>query len=327
METEPPPKLEMTPGDQPPERLPSPAEGLGRVQLGQAESTVELEAVRIRVPRGAITHHLPAATKGPALGHHKGESPGRAEARSKLEKLEASERRLREDKEGLSNQLRVQTEVNRELKKLLVASVGADLQGHCERLAREKQQLLLEREAVGRHAGQLSEQLERLSIQCDVWRSKFLASRVMADELAGARATLQRQSRDAQGALQDLLSEREHFRQEMAATHRLLDELLVSLQWGRERTYQPGPPPHSTAELATANHSLARAINAHLLGALAADRPKRVPAAAEFSSSPAEQVAETVAGGDGGGRGGELGLTRADASPLPSLRFCASWAQ
>lgn len=85
---------------------------------------------------------------------------------------------------------------------------------------------------------------------------------------------------------------------------RLLDELLVSLQWGREQTYQPGPPPHSTAELAAANHSLARAVSAHLLGDVAADRPKRVPAAAEFSSSPAEQVAETVAGGEGAGRGG-----------------------
>lgn len=316
METEEPPKLEVTSGSQLPKRhrLPSPrkkagpAESPGVVQLGKvlAESTVELEAIRIRVPKAAITHHLPTvATKVPALGHHKGECPGQAEragdprkdfsqVKNNLEKLKASERRLREDKEGLSNQLRVQTEVNRELKKLLVASVGDDLQYHFERLAREKNQLLLESEAVGRHVGQLSEQLERLSIQCDVWRSKFLASRVMADELAGARATLQRQSRDAQGALQDLLNEREHFRQEMAATHRLLEELLVSLQWGREQTYQPGPPPHSTAELATTNHDLARAISAHLLGNVGTDQPKKVLAKEEFCSSPAEKMAETV---------------------------------
>jgi hypothetical protein len=67
--------------------------------------------------------------------------------------------------------------VNRELKKLLVASVGDDLQYHFERLAREKNQLILENEALGRNTAQLSEQLERMSIQCDVWRSKFLASR------------------------------------------------------------------------------------------------------------------------------------------------------
>lgn len=68
-------------------------------------------------------------------------------------------------------------QVNRELKKLLVASVGDDLQYHFERVAREKNQLILENEALGRNIAQLSEQLERMSIQCDVWRSKFLASR------------------------------------------------------------------------------------------------------------------------------------------------------
>lgn len=67
--------------------------------------------------------------------------------------------------------------MNRELKKLLVASVGDDLQYHFERMAREKNQLILENEVLGRNLSQLSEQLERMSIQCDVWRSKFLASR------------------------------------------------------------------------------------------------------------------------------------------------------
>ena len=39
----------------------------------------------------------------------------------------------------------------------------------------------------------------------------------MADELTNSRAVLQRQNRDAQSAIQDLLSEREQFRQEMIA--------------------------------------------------------------------------------------------------------------
>lgn len=69
------------------------------------------------------------------------------------------------------------SQVNRELKKLLVASVGDDLQYHFERLAREKNQLILENEALGRSLSHTTEQLERMSIQCDVWRSKFLASR------------------------------------------------------------------------------------------------------------------------------------------------------
>ena len=45
-------------------------------------------------------------------------------------------------------------------------------------------------------------------------------ARVMADELTNARAVLQRQTRDAQSAIQDLLSEREDFSTDMMLTHR-----------------------------------------------------------------------------------------------------------
>lgn len=44
--------------------------------------------------------------------------------------------------------------------------------------------------------------------------------RVMAEELTNARAALQRQTREAQSAIQDLLSEREEFSRDMLQTHR-----------------------------------------------------------------------------------------------------------
>ncbi|EPY89563.1 golgin-45 isoform 3 [Camelus ferus] len=185
METEEPPKsIEVTSGIQPikhhilqsPRKKAVPSESPGVLQLGKilAEKAVEVEAVRILVPKAAIIHDIPNKN----------------------------------------------AKVNRELKKLLVASVGDDLQYHFERLSREKNQLILENETLGRNIAQLSEQLERMSIQCDVWRSKFLASRVMADELTNSRAVLQRQNRDAQSAIQDLLSEREQFRPEMLSTQK-----------------------------------------------------------------------------------------------------------
>ncbi|NP_001126836.1 golgin-45 isoform X1 [Pongo abelii] len=317
METEEPPKsVEITSGVQSrkhhslqsPWKKAVPSESPGVLQLGKmlTEKAMEVKAVRILVPKAAITHDIPNKnTKVKSLGHHKGEFLGQSEGviepnkelsevKNVLEKLKNSERRLLQDKEGLSNQLRVQTEVNRELKKLLVASVGDDLQYHFERLAREKNQLILENEALGRNTAQLSEQLERMSIQCDVWRSKFLASRVMADELTNSRAVLQRQNRDAHGAIQDLLSEREQFRQEMIATQKLLEELLVSLQWGREQTYSPSVQPHSTAELALTNHKLAKAVNSHLLGNVGINNQKKIPSTVEFCSTPAEKMAETV---------------------------------
>ncbi|KAM9861234.1 golgin-45 [Aulostomus maculatus] len=277
---------------------------LGVLHLGKVsrEACTEVEAVRIIVPRAAISR---SSRSGPVDGKGEAEEqqgspplPLVEDWRGQLEKLQNSERRLLQDKEGLYNQLRVQTEVNRELKKLLVASVGDDLQYHFERLAREKNQLILENEALGRSLSHTAEQLERMSIQCDVWRSKFLASRVMAEELTNARAALQRQTREAQGAIQDLLLEREEFSRDMMLTHRSLEQLLVSLQWGRQQTYYPSAQPLSTGELAAANHKLADAINSHLLGntsSCSRSVAKSSSATPEqLCSTPAEKMAEKV---------------------------------
>ncbi|XP_010885109.2 golgin-45 [Esox lucius] len=294
---------------------PSVSQPPGVLHLGKVsrEACVEVEAVRIVVPRAAISRRGgrvgPAEGKGEAGAGQQMEerppspSPPLEDLRGALEKLHNSERRLLQDKEGLLNQLRVQTEVNRELKKLLVASVGDDLQYHFERLAREKNQLILENEALGRSLASTAEQLERMSIQCDVWRSKFLASRVMAEELTNSRVSLQRQTREAQSAITDLLSEREEFSRDMRLTHRSLEQLLVSLQWGRQQTYYPSAQPLSTGELAAANHKLADAINSHLLGNV---RPaggsggpgvRKESQASELlntSHTPAEKMAEKV---------------------------------
>ncbi|XP_029310640.1 golgin-45 isoform X2 [Cottoperca gobio] len=279
---------------------PASPQPLGVLHLGKVsrEACTEVEAVRIIVPRSAIsrcTRTGPAEGKGEAEEQSSPPRPLVEDWRGQLEKLLNSERRLLQDKEGLSNQLRVQTEVNRELKKLLVASVGDDLQYHFERLSREKNQLILENEALGRCLTHTAEQLERMSIQCDVWRSKFLASRVMAEELTNARAALQRQTREAQGAIQDLLLEREDFSSNMMLTHRSLEQLLVSLQWGRQQTYYPSAQPLSTGELAAANHKLADAINSHLLGNTCSSVVKSSSAMAEqLCSTPAEKMAEKV---------------------------------
>ncbi|TSK17807.1 Golgin-45 [Bagarius yarrelli] len=283
----------------------------GVLHLGKVnrESCAEVEAVRIVVPRAAITRSARAGTHSDSKTDERGSgSPQHCEDRppspsselqdykSVVEKLQNSERRLLQDKEGLSNQLRVQTEVNRELKKLLVASVGDDLQYHFERLSREKNQLILENEVLGRNLAHTVEQLERMSIQCDVWRSKFLASRVMAEELTNSRAALQRQTREAQTAIQDLLREREEFSRDMMHTHRSLEQLLVSLQWGRQQTYYPSAQPRSVGELALANHKLADSINSHLLGntGKSTRTSAKSSSVSDLCNTPAEKMAEKV---------------------------------
>lgn len=83
---------------------------------------------------------------------------------------------------------------------------------------------------------------------------------------------------------------------------RSLEQLLVSLQWGRQQTYYPSAQPLSTGDLAAANHKLAEAINSHLLGKTAATSSssssvtKCAGTAAEnlCTNTPAEKMAEKV---------------------------------
>jgi hypothetical protein len=68
-------------------------------------------------------------------------------------------------------------QVNGELKNLLVAAVGEDLETRVHLLTEDKLQLA---RALLNSAQRLSthqEQTEWLAGQCEVWRSKFLASR------------------------------------------------------------------------------------------------------------------------------------------------------
>lgn len=79
---------------------------------------------------------------------------------------------------------------------------------------------------------------------------------------------------------------------------RSLEQLLVSLQWGRQQTYYPSAQPLSTGELAAANHKLADAINSHLLGNVSGSGgPKKSQNQnqnSELCNTPAEKMAEKV---------------------------------
>lgn len=93
---------------------------LGVLHLGKVsrESCTEVEAMRIVVPRAAISRSsrtAPVEGKGEAGQQTEGRGssllPVCEDWKGQMEKLQNSERRLLQDKEGLCNQLRVQTEV------------------------------------------------------------------------------------------------------------------------------------------------------------------------------------------------------------------------
>lgn len=109
-----------------PAPAPTPLHAPGVLHLGKVnrEACTEVEAVRIVVPRAAISRSSRAGPheegkgdggrgeKGSPL-HGEDHTSDLLEWKSAMEKLQNSERRLLQDKEGLSNQLRVQTEVRK----------------------------------------------------------------------------------------------------------------------------------------------------------------------------------------------------------------------
>uniref|UniRef100_A0A1I8MP55 Uncharacterized protein n=1 Tax=Musca domestica TaxID=7370 RepID=A0A1I8MP55_MUSDO len=107
-----------------------------------------------------------------------------------LEKLKEELKKIRDERDYYQGQYKFQTQVNSELKNLLVASVGEDLLTRVNVLTEDKLQLARALLDTANNVTTHTEQIEFLAGQCEVWRSKFLASSVMVEELARWKADL-----------------------------------------------------------------------------------------------------------------------------------------
>uniref|UniRef100_A0A8D8MEM2 Golgin-45 n=1 Tax=Cacopsylla melanoneura TaxID=428564 RepID=A0A8D8MEM2_9HEMI len=94
--------------------------------------------------------------------------------------LEIEIKRLRSENLELENQVKYQAQVNGELKKLLVAAVGEDIETKVNHLTEDKLHLAKALLNSAKRLNTHQEQMEWLAGQCEVWRSKFLASRNLA---------------------------------------------------------------------------------------------------------------------------------------------------
>ena len=142
------------------------------------------------------------------------------------------------DPSELESQLRIQTDVNRELKRLLVASVGSDLELRLQQIAREKAELSHDLDTSLQQVMNNHEELDQVSIECDIWRSKFIASRVMIDELASWKAELSLQLRECRKALRYMMHEREDICWQLAECSSHLQRALAELD---KLTQRPHP--------------------------------------------------------------------------------------
>ncbi|KAK5649290.1 hypothetical protein RI129_000319 [Pyrocoelia pectoralis] len=129
---------------------------------------------------------------------------------------------LRETNAHLENQVKFQTQVNGELKTLLVAAVGEDLESRVQHLTEDKLQLARALLNSANHLTSHQEQTEWLSGQCEVWRSKFLASSLMVEELAHWKTALSDKVNELQENLRNLLYERNRVRKDLLKSSRCL---------------------------------------------------------------------------------------------------------
>ena len=127
----------------------------------------------------------------------------------------------------IQSKLEIQREVNKELKRLLVASVGEELQSRFDQLVSERASLSSELDKSVQRLTEDKEELECMSIQCDVWRSKFIASRLMIDQLVNEKATVTVEHRECQNVINKLLEEHSQLYQQLAITNSHLKQLAT----------------------------------------------------------------------------------------------------
>ncbi|XP_066156251.1 golgin-45 [Euwallacea fornicatus] len=136
---------------------------------------------------------------------------------------------LKETKAHLENQLKFQAQVNSELKTLLVAAVGEDLESRVQHLTEDKLSLARALLNSANHLTSHQEQTEWLSGQCEVWRSKFLASSLMVEELARWKSALTKRTNDLQEIVKLLLSDGSKHHKESVTTFSNLNAALEKL--------------------------------------------------------------------------------------------------
>ncbi|KAK4320314.1 hypothetical protein Pmani_008820 [Petrolisthes manimaculis] len=183
--------------------------------------------------------------------------------------LENQVTHVKKEKTNLERQLSVQSQINTELKKLLVASVGEDVQGRVQCLTEDKARMATMIRKYSERVDRDYEERERIGIQCDVWRSKFLGSSMLVDELVGLRVGLSQQLKEASEGLRLLLDEHQLARQHVLNMYRMNKQLREAFD--PLASASNPPPPLASADLVTLavdGSGLAETVRDRLLGDL-----------------------------------------------------------
>ncbi|XP_022919698.2 golgin-45 [Onthophagus taurus] len=169
---------------------------------------------------------------------------------------------LRETNSHLENQLKFQAQVNSELKTLLVAAVGEDLESRVQHLTEDKLQLARMLLNSANRLTSHQEQTEWLSGQCEVWRSKFLASSLMVEELARWKSVLTQRIQHLEENLKVLIEER-------SKTRKFLLKTLINLKEINDNHFKLDGPKLKTTniiDLSIVNYRFSENIGQFVMG-------------------------------------------------------------
>lgn len=149
------------------------------------------------------------------------EEPNSVLNREMENKMKVMKTELTEAKKQLS----IQIQVNSEVKKLLVASVGEDIEAKVDFLTQDKARLSADIRQYSNKISRDFEEKEKLYVESDLWKSKFLASSVIVDELARWKGMLMHRNEDCDHYIRLMLHERNVLWNSMLQSQEVLSRL------------------------------------------------------------------------------------------------------
>ncbi|GIZ05044.1 golgin-45 [Caerostris extrusa] len=126
---------------------------------------------------------------------------------AKVKALEEKVTSLEKENKELSTQYQILAEVNADLKKLLVASLGEDIETKVLFMMQDKAQLGREVLRLAAELERVGEEAHQLSAHSHLWEGKFKACSVLVQDLAEQKADLSLQLGNSKEVIQSMLRE------------------------------------------------------------------------------------------------------------------------
>jgi len=206
-----------------------------------------------------------------------------------LDAKENELRKLRHVLESAEKQLKIQTQVNSEIKKLLVASVGEDIEARVDFLTQDKARLAADVLQYNNKISRDWEEKEALHVESDIWRSKFLASTVILDEVTREKAASQARCHQLEHVGRRILAERSDLRCSLRSIQKIVNKLNFSFDPASQAGSCRGTTAGDILQQAESLHQTCQALCDRLIGDKCAETAEESEPAHQGSLTQSEK--------------------------------------